>query len=107
MVFTRDKCSFFNCVSTRLDLNACKFFNFCKHDYKKWLQVCNNENLKAIPVTSLIRNYGVCQKHFKNNCFQQKLSPIRNKLNHNAVPENICNEGKFIGIPYRYLGILE
>ena len=74
---------------------------------KKWLQACSNENLKAIPVTSLglIRNYGVCQKHFKNNCFQQKLNPFRNKLNHNAVPENNSNGGKFIGlgIPYRYL----
>ena len=37
----------FNCVSTRLDLNACKFFNFRKHDDKKWLQACSNENLKA------------------------------------------------------------
>ena len=101
MVFTRDKCSFFNCASTRLDLNACKFFNFRKHDYKKWLQACNNENLKAIPVTSLIRNYGVCRKHFTINCFQQKMSPFRNKLNHNAVPENISNGGKFIG-KYRY-----
>ena len=53
--------------------------------------------------SSLIRNYGVCQKHFKNNCFQQKLSPFRNKLNHNAVPENISNRVKFIGLglPYR------
>ena len=98
MVLTRDKCAFDNCVSTRFDLNACKFYNFRKHDYQKWLQARNNEKLKAIPATSLIKHYGVCQKHFKNSCFQKKLSPFKTKLNHNAVPENISDEGKFIGI---------
>ena len=96
MVLTRDKCAFANCVSTRLDLNACKFFHFRKHDYQKWLQACNNEKLKDIPVTSLIKHYGVCQKHFKNSCFQQKLSLFKTKLNQNAVPEDFSNKGKFI-----------
>ena len=46
MVLTRDKFAFANCVSTRLDFNACKFFNFPKHDNQKWSQACNNERLK-------------------------------------------------------------
>ena len=94
----------FYCVSTRLDLDACKIFNFRKHDYKK--NVYKLAVIKTLKLTypcylltSLIRNYSVCQKHFKNNCFQKKMSPFRNKLNHNAVPENISNGGKFITRP--------
>ena len=59
MVFIRDKCAFANCVSTKLDFNACKFFNFPKDDNQKWLQACNNEKLKI-----------------SSSCFQQKLIPF-------------------------------
>ena len=59
MVLIRDKCAFANCVSTKLDFNACKCFNFPKDDNQKWLQACNNEKLKI-----------------SNSCFQQKLSPF-------------------------------
>ena len=48
----------------------------------------------------------VCVKSIlKIIAFNKKLSPFGNKLNHNAVPENISNGGKFIGlgIPHRYL----
>ena len=48
MVLTRDKFAFANCVSTRLDFNACQFFNFPKPDNQKWSQACNNERFKKV-----------------------------------------------------------
>ena len=66
MVLSRDKCSLANCVSTRLDLNDCKFFNFCNHDNLKWLTTIyklglasnnNKKKLISIPVTSLIKPF--------------------------------------------------
>ena len=61
MVLTRDKCSFANSVSTRLDLNAGKDFNFCYHDNQKWLTTVYNLAITkkhiSIPVTSLIKPF--------------------------------------------------
>ena len=71
-MLTRDKFAFANCVSTRLDFNAYKFFNFPKHDNQKWLQACNNERLKIVDsnknlVLSIFNNILAtmqCQKIF-------------------------------------------
>ena len=94
MVLIRDKCAFANyCVSTKLDFNACKFFNLLKHDNQNGVQACNNEKLKISRLSSLIARYLISTKI---ESFQYSI------IYYNAVPEDISNKGEFILFIYTY-----
>lgn len=83
-------CSFKNCINNSTN-SSVLFHSFRKRNLEKWLQLCNNPNLRTLSENTLLRHRFVCSNHFQKDDYTRILEPFNNRLKKDAIPSlNLC-----------------
>ena len=82
---TKRKCSFINCDSCDGNFKG-KFFNYRAHDLAAWVNRSGNIKLTSLSKGTLTHHYHVCSKHFDRHHYTRPITPFKNRLKADALP---------------------
>ena len=86
------KCRFPGCTRTSKDIGV-RFFNFRRHDYQKWCEICHIDHTKYKMNTIVNRGcsgyFKICSDHFYKYDLEMAVGPYvsKSKLKKNVVPK--------------------
>ena len=80
-------CQFKNCTNNKISDPNKHFFRFRSHDFKTWIKACGNYKLLKLSKSTLTSTRFVCSDHFGDQSYTRVLSPFKNKLKRDAVPQ--------------------
>ena len=81
-------CEFDGCHNSSSNSKV-NFFNFRRHDYSNWIELCNKKELRNLSVSNIVSHRYVCSQHFKRTDFTRPISPYKTKLTKTAVPNSV------------------